>query len=127
MNKHLGEIITKGEAAQIVLHAIGREATERELKESEIESYDFVKEDIPDHIDIDSLELKLKAQQLTIPLYMDTDSSSEFPAMKIVISANGLVEYKNWADCPFPLLNPIEVYKIILAKEEEFKILWQST
>lgn len=117
MEKHLGDIITKEDAAKIVLHAIGREATEKELQESEVET-------IEEFLQTDDPEDKLQGHQLIIPLYQH--KTIEYPTMKIVIYANGLVQYKNWSGCVFPILNPIEIYKIIISKEEEFKKLWEN-
>ena len=117
MEKHLGDIISKEEAAQIVLYAIGREATEQELQESEVES-------IEEFLQTDDPEDKLQGHKLIIPLYQH--ETYDYPTMKIVIYANGLVQYKNWSGCVFPILNPIEIYKIIISKEEELKNLWES-
>lgn len=117
MEKHLGNIITKDDASQIVLHAIGRNATERELLESEVEYIDDV-------LETDEPEEKINTHRLIIPLYQH--KQYEFPTMRIVIYANGMIEYQNFSGCTYPLMNPIEIYKIILSYEKEFKNLWES-
>lgn len=115
--EHLGDIITKEEAAKIVEYAIGREATEKELQESEVET-------IEEFLQTGEPEDKIQGHQMIIPLYQHEEY--DYPNMRIVISINGLVQYQNWSGCTFPLLNPIEIYKIILSKEEKLKKLWES-
>lgn len=117
MEKHLGDIITKEEARQIVLHAIGREATDQELEESEVEFIDEYKGSVLD-------EERFLSQTLTIPLYEFADR--DYPTMKIVININGMVQYKNWSGSVFPMQNPLEIYKIIVSKAEDIEKLWKS-
>ena len=117
MSKHLGNIITKDDARQIVLHAIGREATDKELEESEVEFIDHYK------CSVDPEE-RLLSQVLTIPLYEHGDR--DYSTMKITININGMVRYMNWNGCSFPMLNPLEIYKIIVSKAEDIEKLWKS-
>jgi cytochrome c biogenesis protein ResB len=117
MEKHIGNIISKDEARQIVLHAIGREATEQELEETEVEFNEF------NEMYLEDPEYQMRIQILTIPLYEFKDY--DYPTMKIVIYTNGMVQYKNWSGCAFPMLEPLKIYEILASKQKEFEKLFE--
>lgn len=111
MIKYISDFISKEEVSLLVFHAIGRYPTEKELEETQV--YVTNQQQL-------LLVDPLFQQYMEIPLYNEDDGD---PIRRVTIYKNGAVVYKNWDGRSYPLMNPIEVYKIIISKEKEFEQL----
>ena len=119
--KQLNEIFSKAEVKKIVDYACGHKMTKREVKETQMETID-IKE-------YKKLDAKQQAwcreentlQQLVVPIYMR--DNRDYHDMEVVIHSTGSVVYRNMGGCQFRLRAPIQIYKIIVPKEEELRKL----
>ena len=101
---NLSDIFTKEEIKKIGEFASGKELSDEMINNTLLEFTEYLGEE---------------KQTLLIPIIMLDD----YPDLLVKITQEGGVYYCNFSDCMFPLVNPMEVYKIIVAKEKLFKDL----